>query len=505
MLPIEFFRRAATRTPDAIAVETLEGTVSYRELAVRVDALAAALQALDPAPGSRVGLLAANGEPHLTALLAILAAGKCWVPLNPRNGEAELRAMIDTTRPGIVVADAANRAKVAGAGASHLLLGEDDPDGGPCTGRLLEQFRGATPQRHYPPLDATQAIKFTSGSTGKPKGVQQPHRSWNTFTANILDAFGFDADERFLIAAPLTHGSSCFVLPVLARGGRLVLLDRPKPPDVLAAFRKRGITATYLTPTMIYMLLAEPGVRDGGYPSLRHLIYSGAPMRAAQIRAAQAVFGPCIETCYGQAEAPQMISAMRGVEFLDEARLGSVGRPCLLTGVAILGPDGGELPAGEVGEIAVRGDLIMTGYLDNPDATAAAIRDGWLRTGDLGVLDADGYLSIKGRSREVIITGGFNVYPADVEAVLGRHPAVHECTVFGVEDDKWGEAVHAAVELHAGTQAGEAALIAFVKERLDGVKAPKRIHIVPELPRSPVGKVLRREAKAMVTGGTDAR
>jgi acyl-CoA synthetase (AMP-forming)/AMP-acid ligase II len=178
--------------------------------------------------------------------------------------------------------------------------------------------------------------------------------------------------------------------------------------------------------------------------------------------------------------------------------MASVGRAVGATRVQVMSPDGQLLPAGEVGEIVVRGDLVMTGYLDQPELTAQTIVDAWLHTGDLGVLDDRGYLYIKGRLREVIITGGFNVFPADVEAVLGRHPAVAECSVFGVDDPKWGEAVHAAVRLRDGALASEAELIQFVKGGLDSVKAPKKVHVVAELPHTAVGKVSRMAVREMV-------
>jgi len=346
-------------------------------------------------------------------------------------------------------------------------------------------------------LTATQAIKFTSGSTGKPKGVQQSYRSWNACAGGILDAFHFVEDECFLAAAPVTHGTSCFILPILSRGGRIVLLERPKPQDILTAFVRHDVTATYLTPTMIYTLMADSAAGAVAFPKLRHLIYSGAPMRAQQIRAAQSLFGECLETCYGQAEAPQIISYMRASDLADTANLAAAGHPGLGTQISIVDDGGASRGRGEVGEIVVRGDLVMSGYLDNAEATAATIIDGWLHTGDLGLVDEHQLLFIKGRLRETIISGGFKVYPGDVEGALGKHPAVHECAVFGVDDPKWGQAVHAAVELHPGHSVGEQELIAHVKRLLDSVKAPKRIHIVAQIPRSAVGKVLRREAKTV--------
>ena len=220
-------------------------------------------------------------------------------------------------------------------------------------------------------------------------------------------------------------------------------------------------------------------------------------MSPERIREAQRAFGPVIETAYGQVEAPQIITAMRASELERDENLASVGRTSAVARVEIMSPRGEPLPRGEVGEIVVSGPLVMNGYLGQPELTARTIIDGWLHTGDLGVLDGRGYLFIRGRLREVINTGGFKVFPADVEAVLARHPAVAECCVFGVEDAKWGEAVHAAVRLAPAASATPDELIAFVKRELDAVKAPKRVYFLDELPRNPAGKVSRSAVRAL--------
>jgi fatty-acyl-CoA synthase len=220
---------------------------------------------------------------------------------------------------------------------------------------------------------------------------------------------------------------------------------------------------------------------------------------ADQIRSAQRVFGPVVETAYGQVEAPQIVAAMRASELEREENLASVGRPSAVADVRIMSPSGELLPNGEVGEIVVRGPLVMSGYLDRPEMTAETIIDGWLHTGDLGVIDERGYVYIRGRLREVINSGGFKIFPGDVEAVLTKHPAVAECSVFGVADDKWGEAVHAAVRLAPGILVNAADLIAFTKAELGSVKAPKEIHFVPELPRNAAGKVSRAAVREMLT------
>jgi len=203
-------------------------------------------------------------------------------------------------------------------------------------------------------------------------------------------------------------------------------------------------------------------------------------------------------TTYGQTEAPQILTLMRPEDFEDERNWASVGRRSWFSDVEIMAPDGTLLPTGEVGEVVARGDLVMSGYWRLPEKTAETLVNGWLHTGDRGLIDDRGYLYLKDRLKELVITGGFNVYPIDVENALGQHPAVHECAVFGIPDDKWGEAVQAAVQLREGQQASEAELIAWVRERLGPVQTPKHIHFRASLPRSPVGKVLKNEVRQAV-------
>jgi acyl-CoA synthetase (AMP-forming)/AMP-acid ligase II len=487
MFPIDFLYASARRRPDIIAVDAPGAKLTYAQLVARVDALAAGLQDIDAAPQSRVGICAHNTLDHLLALLATLAAGKTWVPLNPREVKAELDAKIAATRPSIIIADEDCLDHFSRPNEATLVVG---------TTKLARE--GKRPERANLPLDATQAIKFTGGTTSRPKGVMQPYRAWTTGAVCMIHGFGFTPDERVLLAAPLTHGTSCYVAPTLALGATLVLgAARARPSDVLDAFAERDVTATFLPPTMIYMMMAEPGVRERKYPRLSKLIYGAASMPPPKIREAETVFGKVLATNYGQTEAPQVITTLAPEDFRDDSNLASVGRASLLTRVAVMDKSGRILPPGEDGEIVVAGDLLMTGYLDMPEQTSETIVDGWLHTGDGGIVDERGFVCLRDRLRDVIITGGFNVYPSDVEAALVRHPKVHECVVFGLADDKWGEAVNAAVQLKSGARASEEELVAFAKQELGSVKAPKRVVFYDDLPRSAVGKVLRREVKAM--------
>ena len=499
MKPIEHLYHRAEQSPNAIAIAGPGEPFTYRRLLAAVHALAAALQSLDPELGSRVGICARNTVEHLIALLATYAAGKVWVPLAPNNSRTDLDRMIGATRPTLFVADESCLDRFTPTGAPLVLGKTTIPPGDmPNVRGLIAEFNGRRPAIIARGDGDAQIIKFSGGSTGAPKPVVQSLRCVNAQIEGLLACFELRDSDVNLIAAPLTHGASCFVMPILSVGGRHVMLEEPKAHRVLDAIEKYAVSTMYAPPTLIYSMLDDPTVTTRNYGPMRHLIYSAAPMRPEQIREAQRVFGPVIETAYGQVEAPQIITALRARELEREENLTSIGRQSPVAEVAIMAATGELLPNGETGEIVVRGPLLMNGYLDRPDVTAQTIVDGWLHTGDLAMMDGRGYVYIRGRLRELINTGGFKVFPGDVEAVLAKHPAIAECSVFGAPDEKWGEAVHAAVRLADGAAVSAAELIAFVKAELGSVKAPKTIHFVAELPRNAAGKVSRAAVRGMV-------
>jgi fatty-acyl-CoA synthase len=285
----------------------------------------------------------------------------------------------------------------------------------------------------------------------------------------------------------------------MALGGRIVVMPRPDVGEFLALIERERITHTFLPPTLIYMLLGHAAIGSTDLSSLQCFWYGAAPMSTARLEEALRVIGPMAQL-FGQTEAPMMVSTLPPAAHYNAdgtvatQRLASAGRPSPLVTVGIMEPETGRLlPTGERGEIVVRGSLVMAGYYKNPEATAAASEHGWHHTGDIGYLDADGYLFIVDRLKDMIITGGFNVYSAEVEQALMQHPAVRDCAVVGLPDDKWGERVTAVIEPGGEIEPGE--LVAFVKARIGSVKAPKQVELWPELPRSRLGKVLKADVR----------
>ena len=304
-----------------------------------------------------------------------------------------------------------------------------------------------------------------------------------------------------LAAAPMTHTAGFLTLAATARGGKVVVIARPDPDELLDIVCNERVTEFFLPPTVIFRLLETPGVEKRDFSHLRYFMYGAAPMSVEKLRAAIKVFGPVMLQGYGQTEAPGSIAFLRpsdhfrNGEIADERRLSSCGLPSVLNTTAILDDRGRPAPPGETGEICVRGDIVMKGYYKQPGKTAEVIVDGWLHTGDLGHLDDEGYLHITDRKKDMIISGGFNIYPSEVEQVIWSHPAVLDCAVIGVPDERWGEAVKAVVELKPGAPATAEELIAICKEKLGSVRAPKSVDFIDALPRSPVGKVLKKDIR----------
>ncbi|RBL86419.1 long-chain fatty acid--CoA ligase [Streptomyces cavourensis] len=485
--------------------------ISWSDLRRQVGALAAELRALGVTPGDRVSGYLPNIPQAVVAFLATAAVGGVWTSCAPDFGARSVLDRFQQIEPVVLftvdgyryggkehdrtetVAELRRELPTLRAVVHIPLLGTDAPEGALAWAALTSA--DTEPIFEQVPFDHPLWVLYSSGTTGLPKGVMQPYHAWNAGIINQITNWGLTPDDRYVVAAPVTHGTGTYLLPVLASGGAHVLLEAATPAAITAAFRERGGTLSFMPPTLIYMIMAQPGVSRADFPRLRNLIYGGAPMPPEKIERARAFFGPVLGTTYGQTEAPQIVTVLRPADLDAPENRASVGRVTWLSDVAIMAPDGALLPRGEIGEVVVRGDLVMSGYWRLPEKTAETVIDGWLHTGDTGLIDPRGYLFLKDRLRDVIITGGFNVYPVDVENALSAHPAVYECSVFGLPDDKWGEAVHAAVQFHPGATADADALKAHVRGLLGPVATPKQFHIHDSLPRSPVGKVLKNAVR----------
>jgi fatty-acyl-CoA synthase len=337
--------------------------------------------------------------------------------------------------------------------------------------------------------DMLYQVAYTGGTTGRPKGVVGTWRSQVTLTTLLMAEWDWPMHARFLCCTPLSHAGRVAFLPTMLREGLFVVLPGFEPQAVADAIDRYDITATILVPTMIYRLLDElPASRT--LPSLERIYYGASAMSPTRLREGLDRFGPVFFQFYGQAECPMTVSILRPEEHLSDRpdRLASCGRPLPWLDVELLDDNGAPVESGEPGEICVRGPLVMKEYLNQPDLTAETLRDGWLHTGDVARADAEGYLTIVDRKKDVVISGGFNVYPREVEDVLMTHPALSAAAVIGIPDDRWGEAVAAVVVVHPGASVDADELIALVRERKGVVNAPKTVEFVPEIPLSALGK-----------------
>jgi acyl-CoA synthetase (AMP-forming)/AMP-acid ligase II len=465
---------------------------SYGQVAAATAEFAGSLVRAGLGPGDKVAVLSPNSPECVVAMLAIQEIGAVWLPINHRDSAGTLGDILDRFGCDAILAhpELADEAEKLGRNAPSIRL----------VHRLGDPVVPAAASRATAtdPADRELAAIFTTGgTTGVPKGVAFTHER----LAALVDTYAaLQAGENdiYLAAAPLTHVGGRICLSVLGSGGAVVILPAFDPVAVLSAVERYRVTHVSVTSTMLYRLLDAPGRAGYDTSSLRRLGYGSSPTAVGRIRQALDAFGPVLSGGYGQTEAPMFISQLRPEDHLaggqpaPDDRLRSVGRPTPACEVKILGEDDRELPPGEVGEIVVRGNFTMSGYYRDPEGTAARRVGGFQRTGDLGTFDADGYLTIVGRRSDLIITGGFNVYPAEVENALAALPGVREAAVFGLPDDDWGEAVTAVVSAHPGAALQADELRKAARAALGGVKMPKTIHVVDELPRNETGKILKR-------------
>ena len=517
MAIIDFFDRGRTLNGQGAAFIMEGQRWSFDEAYGITCQVAHALLDLGLAKEAKAAVLSGNHPVSWMCVLGLWRAGMAWVPLNPRSNVPEQQQLLHGFDVEVLFFQQAFAPVVEQLRAQCpqlkklVCIDGAAPDAESLPAWIAERPRTAPPV-HSDPGDLA-ALMPTGGTTGLPKGVMLTHRNLSVSMGFSIINNHYAPHERIvnLAAAPMTHTAGYLTLPASARGGTVVVLTKPDATVLLDAIEQHRVTEFFLPPTVIYRLLEMPGIRERDFSSLRYLMYGAAPMSVQRLKQALAVFGPVMLQGYGQTEAPGAISALRpGDHFVDgqiasNERLSACGLPSVLNALAIMDAEGRPLPVGSTGEICVRGDIVMKGYYKQPDKTAETIIDGWLHTGDVGHLDQEGFLHITDRKRDVIISGGFNVYPSEVEQVLWTHAAVLDCAVIGVPDERWGEAVKAVVELKPGAQASAEELIALCKEKLGSVKAPKSVDFVGTLPRSLVGKVLKKDIREPYWRGVTRR
>jgi fatty-acyl-CoA synthase len=506
---IDYLDKGASLGSDAPCLTMDDRDLSYADVQRLSYRIARSLVQAGIAAGDKVAILSGNDPIAFACVFGLARAGAVWCPVNPRNEAAEnqlildnfdcslllfhsdFAAMVEKIRPNLpklralVCLDAA----LPFAAAFDAWLSDD------------------TSYFQREPIDDLVMLPGTGGTTGKPKGVMLSGRNIEAMTALTLMSYPFKGRPTYLALAPLTHAAGVLCFPIMALGGKIVIMHHPDIGEFLALIGRHRVTHTFLPPTVIYMLLDHPDLDSAERGSLQCFWYGAAPISASRLEQALQRIGPMAQL-FGQTEAPMMISTMAPDEHFNAdgsiamERLSSAGRVTPLVQVGIMDTAGKLLPRGGRGEIVVRGSLVMDGYYENPEATAEASVHGWHHTGDIGYLDADNFLYIVDRAKDMIITGGFNVYSVEVENALRAIETIQDCAVVGMPDAKWGERVVAVVQPRPGQSVDADAVAAFVKARIGSVKTPKQIEVWSDLPRSKVGKVLKADVRARLLQGS---
>ncbi|WP_029115267.1 long-chain fatty acid--CoA ligase [Mycobacterium sp. URHB0044] len=481
--------QTASRHGDRGAVFSGERQVcTWAELRDRALRLAASIRASHPA-GARIAIASENRPEIVELMFAVWAAECIVVPINYKLHALEMAQILEDA--GVARGFASPK---IGAELSTVTGAPIEVVASEAYARRLECAPAPVPNTDSAEL---AWLFYTSGTTGRSKGAMLSHRNLMAMTVSHLADFDDpDVDGSLLHGAPMSHGSGLYIAPYVLRGARQVIPESGafEPDEFLDLCEHHPGCSAFLAPTMVQRLVQTGRQRPS---NLRTVVYGGGPMYVDSLKKAMAAFGPIFVQLYGQGEAPMTITGLRRADHVnaDDATLGSVGYARSGVDVAVLRSDGTKAHVDEIGEIACRGDVVMSGYWNNPGATAETLKDGWLHTGDMGSFDARGNLTLRDRSKDVVISGGSNIYPREVEEVLLQHPDVTEACVVGAPDPDWGEVVVAFI---VGT-AAESELDAHLLERIARFKRPKRYLYIDELPKNSYGKVLKRELRDRLT------
>jgi acyl-CoA synthetase (AMP-forming)/AMP-acid ligase II len=503
--------RSVQQGPDELAT-IFQGRVrTFAEHRDRVAKLAGALHGLGVAEGDRVGILALNSDRYLEVVTATVWAGGVINPVNVRWSPVEISYSLDESGTTVLFVDDAFAPMVPKLQelqpglATVVFTGDGErPDGLLDHEALLEAAEPAPDaERHG---DDLAGLFYTGGTTGFPKGVMLSHANLMTSALGTQATFPFVVPNgRLLHAAPMFHlADLCAWLGQSVVGGTHVILPMFEPVAVLAAIQEHGVTNALLVPTMIQMLADHPAVADHDLSSMQVVLYGASPITAAVLERAMKAFPQAdFVQAYGMTELAPVATLLCPDAHRDPDKARSAGRATAHSQVKIVDEQGVEVPRGEVGEVIVTGGHVMQGYWNKPEETAAAIRDGWMHTGDGGRMDAEGYVYIVDRIKDMIISGGENVYSTEVENAVAKHPAVVACAVIGVPDAEWGERVHAVIVAADGATLTLEDLREHTKQHIAGYKAPRSFEIIDALPVSAAGKVLKRDLRAPYWDGVD--
>jgi acyl-CoA synthetase (AMP-forming)/AMP-acid ligase II len=495
------------RTPDAEALAEGDRRWTWSELTDRIARLAAALAAEGLRPGERFASLNKNSAATMEATFAAARDGYAHVVVNWRLAPREVEYILADAQARVLFVGAEFAPQIEEIRSrlpelTKVIVVGADPATDGYADEYEEFLASARPaaRTHRPDPDDCVLQLYTSGTTGFPKGAMLTHRSLGAHCVATAEEFRFTHDSVTMVAMPLFHvGGSSWALISLYVGARTVVVRQVVPGAMLEQIGREKVTHAFLVPTVYEYFLAAPELDKADLSSLRCLGYGGAPMPLPLMRRCLERLEHDFYQVYGMTEASGVFSVLGPDEHRDHDRthlLTSAGKPVPGVEVRVAHPlTGQEVPAGQTGEFWIKSDQVMAGYWRNPDATAESFRDGWFRTGDAGYQDEAGFLFIRDRVKDMIISGGENVYPVEVERVLGQHPALAEVCVIGVPDPTYGEAVKAIVVTEADAAVDEPELIAYCRERLAAYKCPKSVDVIQELPRTAVGKILKRELR----------
>ena len=511
-----FIARSARYWGPRTAVIDGERTLTFRELDRRSNRLANALLGLGLARGDRVSIVSWNRLELIELECALYKAGLVKVALNARLSPVELVDALVNAEPAVLMVGPEHQALVADLGERAGPIRHRVAIGTPVAGWLDYEALIAAAAERNPDADMSAddlaVLHYTSGSTGKLKAAMQTvGNRMASLRKVVMGRMQAAPGDVLALSGPITHASGMFMQPMLHQGATVLLLDRFEPERLLRTIERHRVTMTYMVPAMINATVVDPALDRYDRSSLRLLSYGAAPMAPARIREAWERIGPVLAQGYGAGETT---GGLIGLSIADHARaiagerpelLASCGRPFGESEVRLLADDGTEVAVGEIVEICVQGPDVFAGFWRAPELTAQALVGGWLRTGDLARCDDEGYIHIVDRKKEMIVSGGFTVYPTEVEQVLYRHPAVYEACVLGVPDDRWGEAVKAVVVLRDGARASEAELIEHCRGLLADFKKPRSVDFVAELPKSSNGKLSRKDLKERYWAGRERR